>query len=183
MNLFAPIRLTARLKKLFAPVRCLLLDVDGVLTDGTIYVGEGVELKGFNIHDGLGIGLARRVGIEVGFISGRVSASTQARAKELGVELVVQSGRSKAEAVREVSQKLSIAPQNFCFVGDDVIDLPAMRLVGAPVAVANAAEEVKRAARYVTQRAGGQGAVREVVELILKSQGLWEKAIEKYVKD
>lgn len=183
MKLFAPTRPTARLKKLFAPVRCLLLDVDGVLTDGTIFLEGDLELKGFNIHDGLGIGLARSAGIAVGFISGRISASTQRRAKELGVELVIQSSRSKAEAVREVSQKLGIAPQNFCFVGDDVIDLPAMRLVGAPVAVANAAKEVRKAASYVTQRGGGQGAVREVVELILKSQGLWEKAIEKYVKD
>jgi len=156
--------------------------VDGVLTDGTIYLGDGVELKGFNIHDGLGIGLARRAGIEVGFLSGRLSASTQARAKELGVELVIQSAGSKAAAVREVAQRLGVAPQKICFVGDDVIDLPAMRLVGAPIAVANAVEEVKRAARYVTQRAGGEGAAREVAELILKSQGSWTSALEKYVK-
>jgi YrbI family 3-deoxy-D-manno-octulosonate 8-phosphate phosphatase len=171
------------LKKLFAPVRCLLLDVDGVLTDGTIFLGDGVELKGFNIHDGLGIGLARRAGIEVGFISGRIASATAARAKELGVALVIQSSNSKAESVREAARRLKIAPQNFCFVGDDVIDLPAMRLVGAPVAVANAAREVKAAARYVTRRAGGNGAVREVVELILKSQGRWEEAIERYLKD
>jgi 3-deoxy-D-manno-octulosonate 8-phosphate phosphatase (KDO 8-P phosphatase) len=173
---------TARLRKLFAPVRGLLLDVDGVLTDGTIFLGDGIELKRFNIHDGYGIVLARRAGIKVGFISARESAATARRATELGVELVIQSPRSKAEAVCEAQRRLSVPAPYLCFVGDDVIDLPALRRVGAPVAVANAAAEVKAAAQYVTSRAGGNGAVREVVELILKSQRQWEKLIGSPVK-
>lgn len=176
-------RIVPRLKKLFAPVRCLLLDVDGVLTNGMLYVGEGIEAKGFSILDGHGIVMARRVGLEVGFISGRPSLATLARAKDLGVTLVFQTIQSKLDIVRQVEQKLGISASKMCYVGDDVVDLPALRNVGVPVAVANAVDEVKKAAKYVTRRNGGEGAVREVIELILKSNGLWQQALEKYLKD
>jgi 3-deoxy-D-manno-octulosonate 8-phosphate phosphatase (KDO 8-P phosphatase) len=160
-----------------------LLDVDGVLTDGTIFMGEGIELKGFNILDGHGIAMARRDGLHIGFVSGRPSPATNIRAKELGVELVYFTTQSKLEVVREVEHLLKIGPRNICYVGDDVVDLPALRHVGVPVAVANAVDEVKRAAKYVTSRRGGDGAVREVIELILKSQDRWDQALSRYVKD
>ena len=164
-------------------VKCLLLDVDGVLTDGKIYLGpNGAEGKAFDIRDGSGIKLAQMAGLTLGFISGRPSQTTARRAKELAVTWLIQARRDKGLSVQEIQRKTGFSPQQTCFVGDDLLDLPALRAVGFPVAVSDAAPEVKAAALYVTRAKGGNGAVREVIELIVKTQGLWQKALEAYLQ-
>ncbi len=176
-------------------IRLLLLDVDGVLTDGRLYIGDvtgadgaswPVELKAFHIQDGHGMKMAARGGLEVGWISSRFSAVTSRRAKELGISLLFQPAPGqkpppeKLDVARQVAAKLGIGLDQVCFMGDDLVDVPVMNAVALPVAVANAVPEVRRLAAYVTQKAGGEGAVREVVELILKSQGIWRKLVSKY---
>jgi 3-deoxy-D-manno-octulosonate 8-phosphate phosphatase (KDO 8-P phosphatase) len=164
-------------------VRCLLLDVDGVLTDGKIHIGpNGFEAKTFDIRDGSGIKLAQMAGLTVGFVSARPSKATTKRAQELAVRWVVQKPRDKGLLVQEIQHQAGFSPEQSCFVGDDLLDLPALRAVGFPVAVSDAAPEVKAAARYVTHAKGGDGAVREVVELIVKTQGLWKKTLQQYVE-
>ncbi|MFA6562807.1 MAG: HAD hydrolase family protein [Verrucomicrobiia bacterium] len=176
-------------------IRLLLLDVDGVLTDGRVYIGDAigsgggssrVELKAFHIQDGHGMKMAARGGLEVGWISSRFSPVTGWRAKELGISLLAQPAPEqkpppeKLEVARQMAAKLGIGLDQVCFVGDDLVDAPVMRAVALPVAVANAVPEVRRLAAYVTQKPGGEGAVREVIEMILKSQGLWRKLVSKY---
>jgi 3-deoxy-D-manno-octulosonate 8-phosphate phosphatase (KDO 8-P phosphatase) len=176
-------------------IRLLLLDVDGVLTDGRLYIGDAaradggssrVELKAFHIQDGHGMKMAARGGLEVGWISSRFSAVTSWRAKELGIKWLSQPAPEqkpppeKLDVAREMAAKLGIGLDQACFVGDDLVDAPLMRAVALPVAVANAAPEIRRLAAYVTAKSGGDGAVREVIELILKSQGLWRKLVGKY---
>ncbi|MBI5686161.1 MAG: HAD hydrolase family protein [Verrucomicrobia bacterium] len=176
-------------------IRLLLLDVDGVLTDGRLYIGDAVgadggssrvELKAFHIQDGHGMKMAARGGLEVGWISSRFSAVTSRRAKDLGISLLSQPAPEqkpppeKLEVARLMVAKLGIGLEQVCFVGDDLVDVPLMKAVALPVAVANAVPEVCRLAAYVTQKPGGEGAVREVIELILKSQGLWPKLVSKY---
>lgn len=176
-------------------VRLLLLDVDGVLTDGRVYIGDavgadgrsvGVELKAFHIQDGHGMKMAARGGLEVGWISSRFSPVTGRRAKELGISLIWQPAPQqkpppeKLDVVRQMAAKLGIGLEQVCFVGDDLVDAPVLSVVGLPVAVANAVPEIRRLAACVTRKRGGEGAVREVIELILKSQGLWRKLVSKY---
>ena len=171
-------QLRARLKK----VRCLLLDVDGVLTDGKLYCSStGDELKSFDIQDGHGIAMALRAGLLVGFVSGRPSLATTKRAADLGVKIVLQAPTNKMEMVKTVQAEHNLRDDEICFVGDELVDLPVLRRVGFAVAVPNAVPEVKAAAHYITHRTGGSGAVREVIEMILKATGRWEKAIAKYL--
>jgi 3-deoxy-D-manno-octulosonate 8-phosphate phosphatase (KDO 8-P phosphatase) len=170
--------LNARLKK----IRCLLMDVDGVLTDGKLhFTSDGQEFKTFDIQDGHGIAMAQRVGLRIGFISGRPSAATAKRAADLGVSIVLQSPSNKADMVAEVLTKHKLQPDEVAFVGDELVDLPALRRAGLAVAVPNAVAEVKAIAHYTTKRRGGDGAVREVIELILNAQGKWAEAIAKYM--
>ena len=176
-------------------MRLLLLDVDGVLTDGRVYIGDViganggstcVELKAFHIQDGHGMKMAARGGLEVGWISSRFSTVTGRRAKELGINLLSQPAPEqkpppeKLDVARGMAAKMGIGLDQVCFVGDDLVDAPVLKAVGLPVAVANAVPEVLRLAAYVTRKSGGEGAVREVIELILKSQGLWHKLVSKY---
>jgi 3-deoxy-D-manno-octulosonate 8-phosphate phosphatase (KDO 8-P phosphatase) len=165
-----------------APVRLLVLDVDGVLTDGVIvYEEDGAELKAFHTHDGLGIRLALNSGLAIAIMTGRSSRALRRRAEELGVTRLMQGVRRKGEAVRQLAEDLSLSLDEVGFVGDDLIDLPAMRRVGFAVAVSNAVDEVKSAAHMVTTREGGRGAVREAIEFILRTQGRWDSAISQYV--
>ncbi len=169
------------LEKRARPIRLLLLDVDGVLTDGRlIYDGTGREYKSFHIRDGQGIVLLQRAGIKVGFLSGRVSSAVKIRAKELGIWLVRQKVADKGNALKAICEKERMGEEEICFMGDDLIDLPAFGRVGFAVAVSDAAEELKTYAHYVTRKRGGQGAVRELCELILKAQGKWQEAIGPY---
>jgi 3-deoxy-D-manno-octulosonate 8-phosphate phosphatase (KDO 8-P phosphatase) len=159
----------------------LLLDVDGVLTDGrVIYDDTGKEWKFFNIKDGYGIKLVRRAGLRVGILSGRKSASVGVRAKELGIDLVVQKSLDKSKELGKIMQKEKLKPEQICFVGDDLVDIPVFSQVGFAVAVADSVTEAKKSAHYITRQRGGKGAVREVCELILKAQGKWDTVTQKY---
>jgi 3-deoxy-D-manno-octulosonate 8-phosphate phosphatase (KDO 8-P phosphatase) len=166
-------------------VRLLGLDVDGVLTDNGVYIGpiagSRVELKRFDIQDGLGLILLKTAGIPVVWVSGRSSEATALRAAELRVEELVQvPGPRKAAAFEEVLTRRGIDWADAAFVGDDLADLPILRRVGLPLAVANAVEEVKHLAAYVTRAPGGHGAVREVVEALLRGRGEWSAILERY---
>ncbi len=166
-------------------VRLVGLDVDGVLTDNGIYLGpvdgQVVELKRFDIQDGLGHVLLREAGVSVVWVSGRFSEATSARARELKVEEVLQvPGPRKLEAFGALLARRGIAWEDAAFVGDDLADLQVLRRVGLPIAVANAVAEVKDAAGYVTRATGGHGAVREVVEVLLKARGQWAELLERY---
>jgi len=154
-------------------IKCLLLDVDGVMTNGMLYFDEnGKEIKGFSIYDGLGIARCRDASILVAIISGRNSKVLSFRAKELQIIEVHQGIRDKVKTYEDISKKYHLERQSVAFVGDDLIDLPLLRQVGLSVAVANAVDEVKKEVDWVTQRRGGEGAVREVVDFILSAQGI-----------
>jgi 3-deoxy-D-manno-octulosonate 8-phosphate phosphatase (KDO 8-P phosphatase) len=158
------------------------MDVDGVLTDARIYLqslpdGSAVEMKAFNAYDGAGLKMARACGIRTGIITGRESAATSRRAREMGMDFVYQKRADKLPAYEEILRRAKRNDVEVAYVGDDLPDLPLLARVGLAVAVANAAPEVQRAAHYVTRRSGGDGAIREVVELILKAQGKWAAAV------
>lgn len=166
-------------------VRLLGLDVDGVLTDNGVWLGpvngERVELKRFDIQDGLGLVLLATAGLPVVWISGRHSDATDLRARELRVTEVLQvPGPRKLTALADVLDRRGLGWDEVAFVGDDLADLPVLRRVGLPIAVANAVPEVKAAAAYVTTAGGGHGAVREVVETLLKARGEWDGILERY---
>jgi 3-deoxy-D-manno-octulosonate 8-phosphate phosphatase (KDO 8-P phosphatase) len=168
-------------------IKLLILDVDGVLTDNSVFIGlvEGkrVELKSFNIQDGLGLGIFRQSGIPVVWMSGRTSEATALRATELKIDEVLQlRGAGKLPATLELMQRRSLAWKEIAFVGDDLADLPVMRRCGLPIAVANAVAEVKECAAFVTRVEGGKGAVREVIELLLKARGTWTQSVSGYLQ-
>jgi 3-deoxy-D-manno-octulosonate 8-phosphate phosphatase (KDO 8-P phosphatase) len=163
--------------------RLLIMDVDGVLTDGRIIQDcHGHELKVFDVKDGHGIVMAHRANLRTALISGRESASITRRAEELGIELVFQKIWNKLEVYEKLLVDLRLRHDEVGYIGDDVIDIPVLRRVGLAVAVADAVDEVKATAHLITQRAGGQGAVREVLEFILKAQGHWQTLLERYTK-
>ncbi len=166
-----PVR--SEVSKRFAKVRLFLCDVDGVLTGTEIFVGGDSEIKRFNIQDGLGLRLLQAEGIKVGWVSNRPSYATTIRATELKVDFLHQKDGVKVEAIESILSQTSMTWDQVCYMGDDIVDLGALRRAGCAVAVANAGSEAKAAAHYITILEGGYGAVREVVELILKSQGKW----------
>lgn len=160
-------------------IKMLVMDVDGVLTDGRIIVGSGSEeFKFFNVLDGEGVVLARSAGLKIALISGRFSRATERRAQELFIDDVYQGISKKEEPYEELLKKYGLNDAEVAYIGDDLLDLSVMRRVGFAASVPNACEEVRKSAVYVTRLSGGQGAVREVIELILKSQGKWEKILE-----
>ena len=162
-------------------VELILSDVDGVLTDGAVvFDNQGIEIKNFHIRDGLGIKLWNRAGFRFGMITGRSSHIVRMRAAELGVEIVRQGVDDKLAVTEQIVAELKLQPQQVCYIGDDLPDLPAMRMVGLAVAVADGSDDVRRSAHYVTKLPGGRGAVRETIELILKAQGRWDDLIQKY---
>jgi 3-deoxy-D-manno-octulosonate 8-phosphate phosphatase (KDO 8-P phosphatase) len=173
-------KITPGLKAKLAKVKVFLCDVDGVLTDGGVFMGHGVETKRFNIQDGLGLRLLQREGIKVGWISNRPSRATAQRAANLKLDYLHQAEGSKVTAVEAILAEIGVLWEEVCFVGDDLVDLGALKRAGVAVAVASAIPEAKALADYVTQAAGGQGAVREVVELILKAQNKWERLIREH---
>lgn len=163
-----------------AHVRLFLCDVDGVLTDATVYVGSGGEFKAFNIQDGLGLQLLQRGGIRVGWVSSRASTATQQRAEELKIDFLHQGRESKVPAVERILAQAGLGWAELCYAGDDVVDLGVLQRAGVAVAVANGVAEARAAAHYVTRVAGGHGAVREVAELLLKAQGMWASLVAGY---
>ena len=169
------------LAKRCQPIELIVSDVDGVLTDGSIvFNNDGIEIKRFHIRDGLGIKLWQRAGGKFGVVTGRSSHIVNVRAAELGIDLVRQGIEHKLPALREMAAQFRLSPEQICYIGDDLPDLPAVRFAGLGVAVADSCAELRDVAAYVTHLAGGQGAVRETVELILKSQQRWDDVIQKY---
>lgn len=163
-------------------IELILSDVDGVLTDGgVIFDNEGIETKKFHIRDGLGIKLWMRAGFHFGIITARTSHIVKVRARELGVELVRQGFEEKLPVARELIRDMGLTPEQVCFIGDDLTDIPVIKSVGMGIAVADAVEEVRKAADHTTKIGGGRGAVREVVETILKAKHRWEDVIQRYV--
>lgn len=162
-------------------IKLLLLDVDGVLTDGRIiYDSHGRDMKFFDVHDGLGVYLLKKAGISTILITAKGSRSIRPRAKDMGVEAVFENISPKTAVLDKLLKKYKLNLDEICFVGDDLVDLCLMKKVGFPVAVFNACPQIKQVASFITLREGGRGAVREVVELILKSQGKWQEMVGLY---
>lgn len=162
-------------------IQLLLLDVDGVMTDGGImYDANGLEIKCFNVKDGHGIKMLQRHGIQVGIITGRTSAVVDIRARELAIELVYQGALRKLESYDDVKRKTGLADRQIAYMGDDVIDVPVMRRAGFAAAPPDAVPEVLAVADYVTSRPGGRGAVREMCDLILRGRGFWDEIASRY---
>lgn len=160
------------------------MDVDGVLTDGSIiFDGGREEIKIFSVHDGLGLRMAQRSGIIAGFISARESEMVAQRARELEIPEVHQKIEDKVSVWEKLLEKYRLLPENVAMIGDDLGDLPLLCRAGLSIAVANAVEEIKDRVDYVTQHPGGRGAVREVVELILRAQGQYERELSRYLKE
>jgi 3-deoxy-D-manno-octulosonate 8-phosphate phosphatase (KDO 8-P phosphatase) len=165
-----------------AKVRLIVLDSDGVLTDGRIVLGsDGSEIRSFHVTDGFGIRLGRQAGLDFAIVSGRRSDVLARRAAELNIEEVHQRILDKAGCVQGILDRVGVPAEAACFVGDDLIDLPAMRLVGLAAAPADAQPDVREAAHFVSGRDGGRGAVREVVELVLRAAGKWDGAVRQFV--
>jgi len=196
-------------------IKLILFDVDGVLTDGKIWIfparggsqsgaqpsvlerpaqhagqggcgpltASGIEAKGFHAHDGTAFSLARLAGIKTGIVTKRVSETVALRARDLKMDHVYQGIQDKASALAQILEKDGIAAAEAAFVGDDVIDLPAMRKCGLAIAVKNARPEVKAEAHWATSHAGGEGAARDAIEYILKAQGKWKQAVEEYISE
>jgi 3-deoxy-D-manno-octulosonate 8-phosphate phosphatase (KDO 8-P phosphatase) len=169
-------------------IKVLIFDVDGVLTDGQIFVipgpdGRGIEAKGFAAHDGLGISLGRLGGLRIGIITKRQSQTVAIRANDLKLEFIYQGQSHKMNAIKQILAKTGYTLDQLAYVGDDIIDLPVMRVCGLSIATANARQQVKAAAHYVTPNAGGFGAGRDAVDFILTAQGTLEKVIEQYLDE
>lgn len=175
-------------RELAAKVKLVILDVDGVLTDGGVYVGalpagETLELKRFDIQDGLGVKLLQWAGVQVAVVSGRVSRATEIRARELEItEIHQDGGAQKVKAIRGILQRLGLDWDQVAMLGDDLPDMAVLKRVGLPAVVANATPEVREIALWQSTRRGGQGAVREFCEAILRGRGDWEEQIESYVQ-
>lgn len=171
-----------RLAKL-KPIKLLILDVDGVLTDGKIiYTDRGEEIKRFDVRDGHGLKLLMRSGIEVALLTGRKSRAVLHRARDLGIRHVYQKATDKMQVYAKILARNKLPDRSVAFVGDDLIDIPVLKRVGFSAAVPNAVPEVKEIVDYVTMSGGGEGAVREICELLLKAQNKWKKVTERYYR-
>ena len=170
------------IRKRILPLSLLLLDVDGVLTDGSIvYTDSGEELKFFNVRDGLGLRMLMDAGIAVGIVTGRSSGALLKRCENLGIDLVYHGVKDKRAVLENLLRDKGLKPEAVAFAGDDLPDIQIMKAVGFPVAVANADPLVKATALYVTPSAGGHGAIRDICELILKTKGLWPQTLERFL--
>lgn len=169
------------LKKRAAEIKVLLLDVDGVLTDGRIiYDSRGRDMKVFDVHDGLGVYLLEKAGVVTILITAKGSKAIKPRARDMRVTEVFENIHPKAAILDKILKKYNVNSNQVCFVGDDLVDLGIMKKVGLPIAVFNAVPEIKQIASYIALREGGRGAVREIAELILKAKGLWAEMIALY---
>lgn len=166
-----------------AGVKLLAMDVDGTLTEGEMILLDGHQIKLFHVHDGLGIRLAMNYGLKVAWITGNTSEAVLERAQTLQVTDVYQGARFKTEALENAAEKYGLSMEEIAYVGDDLNDLPALELAGVAIAVANATDEVKARADMVTERGGGHGAIREVIEAILKARGEWDKAVQSFLDE
>lgn len=165
-------------------IKLLVMDVDGVLTKGEIaIISDGSEMRLFNSQDGVGLMVAHHAGLQTAIITGRATEAVKKRAEEVKITHIVMGTFFKLQPLLELCEQLGLSPNEAAYIGDDVPDIPPMKRVGFAVAVANAVDEVKKVAHYVTERKGGEGAVREVIELILKAQGKWERAVGEFIGD
>ncbi len=170
-----------KIEQRFQNIRLILSDVDGVLTDGGIfYDNQGIEIKKFHVRDGMGIRLWQKAGYQFGILTARSSHIVKVRAAELGVDIIRQGFENKLPAALELFEQLELSPEQVCYIGDDLTDLAVIQGVGLGVAVADAVEEVRNAAHLITKSSGGTGAVRELIETILKSQKRWEEITRRY---
>lgn len=168
----------AHLRKKAQKIKLLLLDVDGVLTDGGIVIDRhGNETKRFDVRDGQGLALLKRAGVEVGLITGRSSDAVRYRAKELGIKMVYQGVRNKRAVYERIKARTGLADESIAYVGDDLMDIPLLRKAGLAITVKDGWPGVRHAADYVTMAGGGHGAVREISELIIKAQNRWQRLI------
>lgn len=185
--------MTEDLKARAEKIKVIVFDVDGVLTDGSLwFVPTGkrdddtitsIELKGFSAHDGLGMAIGRVAGLRFGAITKRKSDTVAVRLNDLKVEFIHQGSQQKMEAIRDILREADVTLEEIAYVGDDIIDLPPMRAVGLAIATWNAREQVKAAAHYVTHHAGGQGAGRDAIDLVLEAKGILNEAIEDYLRE
>jgi len=174
--------LSAEIQAKAARIKLLLFDVDGVLTDGKVVIhGDGTESKNFDIKDGIAMVWARRVGLTVGMLSARSSPSTAQRAAQLGITLMYQGVQSKIESYDQIVGDVCVDDEEVAYMGDDIVDLAVLERVGLSAAPADAAAEVQSRVHWVSQRKGGDGAARELIELILRAQGRWEGIVESYL--
>lgn len=176
--------ISASLRKRAAKIQVLLMDVDGTMTDGGVTLlsqndGTALEIKTFDAHDGQGLTLAQTAGLRTGCITGRESAALLRRAREMKMEFIYMKQPLKMPAYEEILRKAKVSDEVVAFIGDDLPDIPLLRRAGLAVAVGDAVPEVKQVAHYTTQSVAGRGAVREAIELILKSKGVWEQMIDK----
>jgi len=179
-----PIKISAALKKRASRIKVLLMDVDGTMTDGSVTLlsqtdGTALEIKTFDAHDGQGLTLAQTAGLRTGCITGRESAALLRRAYEMKMEFIYMKQPLKVPAYEDILRKAGVADAEVAFVGDDLPDIPLLRRAGLAVAVGDAVPEVKEIAHYTTKAIAGHGAIREAVELILKSKGIWDEMIDK----
>jgi 3-deoxy-D-manno-octulosonate 8-phosphate phosphatase (KDO 8-P phosphatase) len=177
-------KISSNLKKRAAQIKLLLMDVDGTMTDGSVTLlsqtdGTALEIKTFDAHDGQGLTLARAAGLRTGCITGRESAALLRRAHEVNMDFIYMKRAVKMPAYEEILQKARVPDSAVAYIGDDLPDIPLMRRAGLAVAVGDAVPEVKQAAHYTTKALAGHGAIREAVELILKSKGIWKEMIDK----
>ena len=177
-------KISAAVKKRAARIELLLMDVDGTMTDGGVTLlsqadGTALEIKTFDAHDGQGLTLAQTAGLRTGCITGRESAALLRRAKEMRMEFIYMKQPVKMPAYEDILRKAGVSDSAIAYIGDDLPDIPLMRRAGLAVAVGNAVPEVKHAAHYTTKALAGHGAIREAVELVLKSKGIWEVMIDK----
>ncbi len=171
-----------RIKEIAKNIKLLILDVDGVLTDGSIILdNEGNEFKVFNVRDGHGIKMLEKADIQVAIITGRYSKVIERRAKELGIKEVYQRCHIKSVAFDHLIEKLGLRPEEIAYAGDDIVDIPIFRRVGLSIAVSDATEETKKEAMIITKNRGGKGAVREICEFLIKSKGLWDSIAGEYI--
>ncbi len=174
-------KIKINLKKAAKKIKLLMLDVDGVLTDGSIILdNEGNEIKAFHVRDGHGIKMLIKAGVQLAIITGRHSKVVERRAHELGITEVYQRCHIKTVAYEHLLEKIGVSDEETAYVGDDIVDIPLFKRVGLSVAVADASEYAKKEAMLITKNRGGRGAVREVCELILKASGKWEEITDEY---
>ena len=178
------LKISAALKKRASQIRLILMDVDGTMTDGSVTLlsqndGTALEIKTFDAHDGQGLTLAQTAGLRTGCITGRESAALLRRANEMKMEFIYMKQPVKMPAYEEIIQKAGLSDSAVAFIGDDLPDIPLLRRVGLAVAVGDAVPEVKKVAHYTTKALAGHGAIREAIELVLKSKGIWEAMIDK----
>lgn len=177
-------RIPTKIRDKARNIKLLLLDVDGVLTDGGIVLNDrGEEIKRFDVRDGHGIRLLLRAGLQIGLITGRISKVVSHRARDLGIRIVYQKAYNKLEVYQKIKRKSRLKDREIAYVGDDIVDLPVLRRVGLAMTVKDSWAELKPQVDYVTASEGGRGAVREVVELLLKAQGKWKELTGRYYSD